>query len=341
MKKNTQSFTDYSKSLKEANQFWHDEKNIKLTVAYGNSDFFLLKAIDAFRATFINNEDTHYSSVEGSSISLESFRELWQNQGMFDPISAYSIRRTEKFKALASALKLIKSPNQVKNKILLVINTSKLQNNLIKEFDRLDSIYIPCFQPNLKDFPKIVKILCENNKLLTTPDGQALLYHCIGDDLFGLENEILKLKLISGDHKQPLTAKEIAQYLGIIREDHAFKLTNLLLEQKYAEAQILASNLIAKGESTIAILGVISRHIRNTLQIGAHLRYGMQQASSSQISKLPKFVISSYQQYAKKIDLKKMARALSLCQKADVRLKTSKYSHDELIIGELISAISL
>jgi len=333
------SFSDFTKTLKGTLGEWKNLDENRITVAFGNCDFLLHKCAESFKSVFSKIEDVHYGSFEGSALDQEKFQTLWQSQGMFEPASSYIIRRADKTKQLGKFLTAISSCDDVQNKILFSFNLPKVPVKIKKDLDRLNAIYIPCFKATTKDIPGFINSLCKKHKLNVSPQGQGFLQHCLGEDLFRIENEILKLSLIFSEHSKTIESDDIALYLGVLREDHAFKLTNLLIDKKFSDAQVLASSLIKKGESAIAIIGILSRHIRNAIRIGDALRSGGQPGNLAGKLRLPNFVIRSYNQYVKGLNLQEMSSVLAMCQSADLKLKTSKCSYDDLIIGEIIAAV--
>ncbi len=152
-------------------------------------------------------------------------------------------------------------------------------------------------------------------------DALELLIDLIGNDFFKLNNELKKLSLIFREDTNLLSAKSISPELGMLRQDHAFTLTDHILSHKKEAALKLIDQLLTRGESSISILGIIARHCRNSLA------FKRQQVLGEPVEvRLPFHVKRTYQSYCQNLDERRISEALSFCQKVDSSLKSSGMS---------------
>jgi DNA polymerase III delta subunit len=337
---NTSHLTNFSDSLRDAGKAWIPESVPSLTVAWGNSDYFINKASLAFRKNFSAQESVYYGSFDAVQLSTVEFMNLTRSSGIFDPTAAYCIRRVHEVKEFWKNLAEITNITAVQNHLFLCVEGSKLPVKFQEHCQRLACSMVPCFELSGSDLQSYLTLLCRKFSLITSAAGQRFLLECIGDDLYRLENEVQKLSLIFADSKEEIGPNELAHYLGILREDHAFKLTNLLMNGRPTDAMVLVTDLISRGESSLAILGIFARHLRIAIKVAISRQVDSRDYEIARKLQLPAFIIKSYNQYAKKVNVRNLAHALVLCQRADVILKTSRCSDEDVLIGSIIVAMN-
>jgi DNA polymerase III delta subunit len=334
------NLTKFSESVRDASKAWVPGAAPSLTIAWGDSDYFLNKACTAFRNQFQAQEAVYYGSFDAVQLSPDEFMGLTRASGMFDPTSAYCIRRVHEAKEFWKNLANILHVRVLQNHLLLCIEGSKIPVKFLDQCQRLECLMIPCFQLSGVDLHTYVVLLCRKFELLVSQAGQKFLLECVGDDLYRLENEVQKLSLIFSESKDEVSQDDIAHYLGILREDHAFKLTNLLMERRPADAMVLVADLMQRGESSLAILGIMTRHLRIAIKVAIVRQVESRDYEIARKLQLPAFIIKSYNQYVKKASVRALSHALTLCQRADVLLKTSRCANEDVLIGSIIEAMN-
>lgn len=332
------SYQDFVKSLTACKKNWKTDKTNQLNVAWGLSDYLISKTAETFKQTIISNKEAEYTSYEASELNEKMFFELCESQGMFDPDSVYVIRRAQRQKSLAKWLSSLKQSSSINNYILICYEGKSLPAKLKKEIERLEANKISCFQPTDRNLPSFIQGLGQKHQLKLGMNAAYFIHSHLGDNLFRIENEIFKLSLIFSDCSDEIKSQDIAPHLGMLKEDHIFKLTNLLIDRRFASAQSLVSDLLKRGESGVAILGILARHARNLLLIGGELERGQSTVGLTKKLRIPQFIIKNYIVSIKNTNLKSASKALSLCQDADIQLKTSSSVNEELILGEIIEA---
>ena len=277
----------------------------KLIVLISKDEYLILKSVASIKDHCLKWEGCEVNVLEANDSKNMDFTELANQPGIFD------------------------SPQ-----VTIVKCNSKLPKNLkdmpanIIEF------------PDLKDedirflFQGIIK----RAKLQFEEGVISQMLNAIGDNLFELENEITKLALIFHEHKNPITYEEVSPHLNILREDHVFKLTNLLLDKQNAQASLLIRNLLEHGESGIPILGVISRHCRQAININNAALKGLSEWDMARQLRLPIHVVKSYTGYVKKKGPNALFQVLDECRDVDKLSKTSRYNW-ELALTRIVDAL--
>jgi DNA polymerase III delta subunit len=333
MSKN-EHYQEFIQSLKQAVPATSDSFPT-LMVAFGESDFLLQKALYSIRQQWQTRYDSEAIPLEEEKLTPELLKQICFSNGFLEETSLYVIRKIKKQKDLAQLLAMFPSVPKQGSTLLFAIEQDKILVSLDKELRRWQGVTIPCKTPNPYEIPLLVKHLAIKNSLKLSPPAAALLCEVGGEDLHKIENEILKLSLIFAGHQEPLSLSDITPHLGVLKEEHAFKLSRYLLEQKNSEACLLIEDLIDRGESPLALLGLLSKHYRGCIKIK---ELGGQALTPSVRStlKIPIFLLSSYQQHVRTRTLSQFNSALAKCQQADLYLKTSQAFTPQTILTEVI-----
>lgn len=318
--------------------FRSDLGKSKLIYANGPSSYLKTKVEEWFEKKNTGHDRSIRYSAD--SIKKADLDEMIYQDSIFDPESSYIIRNVERQAEISQTLKSIKSGSELKNKILLVSKGKSFASNIQKELNRLEAKVIPCFEPNLYELPKFVVSLAAKHKLKTNIQGAQLIISAVGSDLIKLENEIKKLSLIFIESQEEVTSEALAPYLDCLKEEHAFKLDQSLIAGKHALAQALLHDLLRRGESHLAILGILAHHCRKALQVHHLSREGKQVREISQAVGIPFNVVKNYIPYTQKTSPLKFKNALHKCQEADIIFKTSRVN-SEIILSEVLSNLSM
>ncbi len=217
------------------------------------------------------------------------------------------------------------------NHLVMTFEKAALPAEAQKQVARLGGMILNVAQPlNQADFMQFIQTAAQRARLQLTAEAQQLVFSCCGRDAITIENEINRLGLIygldfDGDRPKDIGTTEVASVLGILREDDAFKLDELLINRRYGEAEVLLSSLLDRGESVLAVTGVLARHCRNALAIQDELgrRGAVDMGAMAARLRLPQAVIRNFIRYVPGVPKLSFERALAACALADVELKTS------------------
>lgn len=308
-----------------------------IVVAFGPSNYLRFKVEEWFIKKASNITEVEKHSAE--TISADHISTLLFQDAIFGGSSSYIVRNFEKKSEIHKTLAGLEDSKGIRNKILFMSsakNISTAQQNLLS---KLRAKLVPCYEPNHYELPTFLRALSSRYSLSLEEGAVDLIIDSIGTDLFKLENEIKKLSLVFWDHDTKISQTDVYPYLDCLKEEHAFKLDQLLLEGKFSGAQALLHDLLRRGESHLALLGILSHHCRKSIQIGRLLKEGKPIADIARIIKIPYQILKKYVPYVKKHPPQKFKAALFKCQEADIMFKTSRIDH-ELVISEVIANLS-
>lgn len=225
-------------------------------------------------------------------------------------------------------------------KQLVLMSNSKV---LVKAAEKLlqdsSGVALPCFDPNLFELPAFLRALAKKHGLKIDESAAKALISAVGTNLTMQENEIKRLALIFYDAKEELKAKDLDQFLHYLKEDHAFVLDSNLVKGQLASAHLLLRNLLARGQSHLAILGFLRLHCMKALQILEFCQKGASQSQMLSQIRMPPKALGEFIPYVQKAKRARFENALTLCAEADILFKSTRRD-PELILGRIMDSLA-
>ncbi len=291
----------------------------RVIVIYGEDDYLRRQAEDEIRTGFgavigLDLQQLRHDELIARACQRDLFRteaQLYVMRGKDEPRSLWKT-------LLAVQTKLCH---------VLLFNCGKksLSAAACQTLQTLNAKLLACPAPRPYEYDKHLHRICARHDLHLDCDGQRLLLAHGGLQLATLANEVQKLALIFGT--SDITAADIAPHLGLLREDHSFVIIDLLLNRQYSRAQLVVEDLLRRGASPLALLGVLAYFLRNVITAGE----GQLKLSPRQVTR--------YRSLARICQPDTCLELLAFCQQADMALKTSRL-RPELILGEILLRLS-
>ena len=306
----------------------------KIILIRGDSDFLLTQTWQELRGIW-EAAQWKVERIEGAQLNAERFLQATAARSLFDDMTLTIIQDAQQTTDILAHLQSVKSIKEIQNPIVFIWRAKDVGSKISKELDRLGILSIPCDEPaawEVKDF------LLEKNRhfqLNLTTDAIDLILEVVGTDLFKLNNEMKRLSQSLGGQAGSKNATAIRPYLDFLREDHAFKLDQLLCAGAFNKAHLLLHDLLQRGESPLAVLAILAMHCRKALQIQTGLKEGSQTIEIARQVRLPPSVVQNYIAYVQKRTTATFQRCLSLCHEADLRLK-SRGEGKELWLNQIL-----
>jgi DNA polymerase III delta subunit len=285
-------------------------------------------------------EPDDWGDAQGQKLAL-----LAGQASLFEPAPLYHLRRAERvdkwwqhFSPLARAARR-EADEPVFCLSILKEKLPPAALKLLKAFPEAFAV-VTCFPPLRHELSLYISHLLAAHSLALSPGAQQLLLDTIGDDAINLANEVSKLSLLFPEPSTaPLSAETLAPYLGLLRENQAFQLSSHLLAGRFGEAHLLCQELLLRRESAIALVGIIARHCRISLQVALATQRALPLSEQARLFRLPLQTLRDYSQQRRKPTKATLYRSLAACQQADMILKSRPQSEDLLLAG-LIDGLS-
>lgn len=328
-------FKDYIVSI---NKLKKSDELPQIMVLFGNSEFLVNDSIQTIQNLWSTTTNEPHNLIEAKSLNPHNFSELWEQSSLFASKSLNVIRRCQDNRSLHKLLKDIPEKKNIQNTHLFIFDSEKPNVHAKKELTRLGAFELNCVEPWPNEIPPLINQLAKRRKLKLSFDACNLLLDSVGSDLIKIENELNKFSMIFEKSDDELSADQIAPYLGMLRADHAFELDNLLTQSQWSKAHILLLDLLTRGESSIKILGLLTRHCRNAIKILGAQNRGMNPKDLGFKLRLPPMIISKYFQHLKGRSAIEFLDILDLCRDIDQKLKSSKIS-DKVMLASVVEAL--
>jgi DNA polymerase III delta subunit len=294
----------------------------KMVVLFGPESYFIHAASKSYRGAWHSQSNGDVVHYEAEQVGDGGF-ELLQC-GLFAPATLHCLSFKDQ-KKLSSAMKFAElSP--VGSFFCFEFYKDEIPKSI--EAKLKGAHLVRCSPPDRNELSFFVHSLAKRSSLTLENSAVDLIIENVGDDYATLENEVTKLGLIfSEDPKKKITRDMVAPILGILREDHAFRISDLLVENKFQEASILMDELVKRGESSLAILGLLSRHIRLLMQ---HLPGQAGRSDPTRI-RLPGWLKSKYERVSRRYTASRLSQLLEILARADIRLKSTTIDESILL----------
>ncbi len=318
MKKSGFSFDSYIASLKSLESKILSGQPV-VAISYGACPFLISEAIKYLQkkasSTQIDLKLIDLSESQGKGLS-----DHWNQVGLFTSHSLCVVYGLEKSKeGLRQFLALAGKPSS--NSFLFSYPKADLPKGLS---DKVAPI--SCHPPLYQNLKKAIHWIALNLDLDIRDDAVQALIHLNGSDLTAIKNSLMIAQLKRPDQKS-ITSSQLLEQGVFLREDESLRLSQLILEGAKAEALLLLQDLISRGESALAILGIMSRLCRTSI---SSLERRLD-------STLPPMVARQYSNYAQKQGLASMALGLRACSEADISLKSGTKASDFHILANLLN----
>ncbi len=166
-------------------------------------------------------------------------------------------------------------------------------------------------------------------------EAASLLVQYAGNNLWVLHNEIEKLVLYAGD-KEFIGEEDVLNATSCKEFYSIFEFVDYLSQGNFLAAVESLRALISSGEASLAILGLLSRHIRLLWQIKSAMKEKLPKGEISRITGLPDFVLDKMMAQSKNISENTLRELHKLLVHMDLKLKTTSLSPEYLFTHLII-----
>ncbi len=325
------------KSYKQAMSTALDQASLrrwKLISIRGDSDFLLSQTRRTLRRLW-EQAGWVIERLDGPQLSAERFFQAIAARSLFDPQTLTIVLDAQQCPELLLHLQSIRESRDLQNPLVLIWTGKDWSAKLQKEAERIGMLQIPCDEPAPWEYRDFVQDRIRHYQLALTTEATALFLDAVGQDLFKLDNELNRLSLSLHGQQGPVTPAILKPLLGFLREDHVFKLDQLLCSEAFGKAMLLLKDLLDRGEKPLALLAILALHCRKALQIQTGLRSGQNVQDMARGLRLPPTVVQGYTSYVQRRSPSLFLRALELCHEADRRLKSRSHG-DELWLTQIL-----
>ena len=189
--------------------------------------------------------------------------------------------------------------------------------------------------PRPSELPQWIMQRAQQLQARIEPDAAALMVDLVGADLGMLLANLDKVLLYAGANTA-VTATHVGEAVAATRIGSVFELTDAVGLRTWAAASQRLRNLLGGGESSLLILAMLARQLRQLLQVKALSQHNPGTPALAQAMGVRPFVVETLRQQARKYSTAELQHALQLCGVADMKLKSSRVDHGLLLDGLLL-----
>jgi len=303
---------------------------------WGSSDYLLLKTQILMKSKCGAFPDTEATVYDADDLRSSDPETLFMQDSFFGQKNFVLFARAElSEKFWAPFLAELTNPKNLSVYLCLFYKGGKLPEKIKKNLQKLNAQMVHCVEPDNREILSFIAGLGKKYGLNIGFDSQQLIHQVIGNNLSVLENEIKRLGFIFADDKRMIFPKELSEHLGLLKEEMVFKLQNYLTKRQTERAELFVTDLLARGESEFALIGIIAKHCRTILKITEN-----PQISMAQLGVRNPYQYNDYKSMAQIRGYHhKVADALNLCAHADKLLKSTRIS-ERFVLTDILSSLS-
>ncbi|MBC61267.1 MAG: hypothetical protein CMP11_02325 [Zetaproteobacteria bacterium] len=336
MIKEKSKFEQFSASVEKVKKKLVSLEEAKIVVISGEEDYLKYTCKKDLQDFCSHQGHTNYF-VEESNQSSCDWEQLFSQKSLFEKSAVYFIKRLDSSNRLLSHLRQVKNLKHMQNTFIFHWNDNKIQATYKKELDRLGVDFIACPKLNTSEVRDLIRKHSKDLGLNLSNEAVGVWLDYFSNSLFELHNEMETLSLsLQNTTKRQVMGDDVLEHIGNIRQDHAFKLQDLLLQSRFSEVYLLISSLLQRQTNSLAILGVLSRFCRASYWLK---HFEKSQSCQNQICrelKIPSFVFKRYSIFIRQYSLTQLKFAYRSCGKADQVLKTKYGACDALVLSEIV-----
>lgn len=209
---------------------------------------------------------------------------------------------------------------------VFVIVADKLdkRKKYVKQIQK-NGVLVELKRPFDNQVPVWIDYIAYNNNLKLSKAAIDMLHQLVGANLSEINNELRKLSQYVGENTN-VDVDTVLKVVSKARIDSIFDLTDAIGRKDRAAALTCLANLLEHGQSEVAAVSLILRHVRILAQLQEGLRSGLGSAKLSSKIGVPQFFLKKYMGQCKLWNDDKIAKTISVLHDTDKALKSSPLS---------------
>ena len=191
---------------------------------------------------------------------------------------------------------------------------------------------VPVPTPRPHELGRWLQQRAQAEGLQLSGDAAALLVQLVGSDLDLLLQGLEKVRLYAGQDGTRLELEQVGEAVAATRMSTVFELNDAIGARTWGPASLKLRQLLQGGEAALMVLAMISRQLRQLLQLKA-----AGPADSRRLG-VPSFALAGLQAQARRFSEAELVQGLHHAAAADLALKSSRLPA-ECIMERLLLAL--
>ncbi|MBY0316309.1 MAG: DNA polymerase III subunit delta [Bdellovibrionales bacterium] len=293
---------------------------------FGEEEFLVDQAITLFHqvvdeGTRDFNYDVFYAKESPPSTILDVAETL----PMMAPRRVVVIKDVEKWNEPEWSLfdKYFEDPSESTVLVLVAKAVDKRKKTIKRLIESAEAIEFKKLYDN--QVPQWIQYMVQRAGLSIERDAVALLQQFVGNNLLDIQSEVQKLAQFLGDRKQILV-KDVIDVVSKIKVQSVFDLSRAIGESDKAKALLCLSQLLAHGQNEVAILALISRHVRILRLVKKAKQEGQKGPQIASRAGVSPYFLAEYEAQSRNWTDKKIEKTVKALLDTDRALKSSPLS---------------
>lgn len=193
--------------------------------------------------------------------------------------------------------------------------------------------------PKQHDLPSWLMRRSKQRGIALEPDAAQLLADMVGPQLGILDRSLDQLDIYAGADA-PIVLEDVEALIAATRVHSIFELTDAIGARDLPAASMLLRKAIDNGESGLMVLGMITRQLRQLLQLKELESRRLPQTDLARTLGVRPFLLPRLREQARRYSASEVARALNAAHRADIAMKSTRLSHGVVLDRLLLETLS-
>jgi|GEM_PF-5792123 len=286
------------------------------------------------------SQDVPCMSFETPKVALGEILDQCNTFSMFEPIRLIVVHQSKEL-------------NDKDQKMLLGYLASPAPDvHMVWRLDKVDkrktfyktlkknSEWVELQVPKLNQMSAWVGRWLKKTGLSMAPDAVSLLIENVGCDVGRAYHELDKVALFVHPRKN-ITHKDIETMVMKLSGEDVFACTDAIIDRNAKKALESMHYLLAQGVHGLAIMSLLSRHIRILCKVLSAKGQSMPQSSWASYVGVPPFTVRRYKKQAEDVSFNRCVKSLKLLAQLDQSLKSGFGNSNILLEKSMITLTQL
>lgn len=294
---------------------------------YGEEEFLVDQAITLFNQYVVDEgtRDFNYDVFYAKETQPSTILDVAETLPMMATRRVVVIKDVEKWNEpeWSSFEKYFEDPSDSTVLVLVAKSVDKRKKTIKRLIESAEAIEFKKLYDN--QVPQWIQYMVQRAGLTIERDAVALLQQFVGNNLLDIQGEVQKLAQYLGDRKQILV-KDVIDVVSKIKVQSVFDLSRAIGESDKAKALLCLSQLLAHGQNEVAILALISRHVRILRLVKKAKQEGQKGAQIASRAGVSPYFLTEYEAQSRNWTDKKIEKTVKALLDTDRALKSSPLS---------------
>jgi DNA polymerase-3 subunit delta len=335
-----------SELSQDQKRFYKDLETKKFKPIYylfGDEPFLMDPCVDRLKYSVLDESafDFNYSIFYAKETDISQIKDVIETLPVFSPYRLVIIKNAQDYKdaELNELEQMLKNP--VESTVLAFFSDKIDRRKRLFKILSENSSAVEFKKPFENQYPQWINFIVKNNGLNITNEAIHRLHRLVGNNLKEIENQIIRILEYLAGTKRTIELTDVNAVVSISREESVFDFTRAIGHKDRVLALEQLVSLMDQGESEVAIISLLARHMRQLLMVRAGMDQGIGGTKLANLTGIAPYFIESYCDQARLWPIKKIEEAIVVLHETDKALKSTPISSHIWLENLVIKSCSL